>query len=226
MNHTQPIDTSLTFAVHGAERFRGALSPAIGDIEEAVAGLPPDQAGVRLHGVTALHPLLTAEGPVGRVAARVLGDTCQPVRAILFDKTPATNWSLAWHQDRTIVVKRSIEVDGYGPWTVKGGMPHVAPPFDLLAGMVTLRVHLDPVPETNAPLLIAPGSHRLGRIAGPDIDEVVEQCGIATCLAKRGDVWLYATPITPPPICPADWSGWESRPPCPAPGPPGPRCRS
>ena len=29
---------------------------------------------------------------------------------------------------------------------------------------VTLRVHFDPVPETNAPLLIAPGSHRLGQI--------------------------------------------------------------
>jgi hypothetical protein len=34
----------------------------------------------------------------------------------------------------------------------------LAPPFDLLAGMVTLRLHLDPVPATNARLLIAPGS--------------------------------------------------------------------
>ena len=67
-------------------------------------------------------------------------------------------------QDRTIVVTRRVEVEGFGPWTVKSGLLHVAPPFDQLAGMVTLRVHLDPVPETNAPLLIAPGSHRLGQI--------------------------------------------------------------
>jgi len=30
--------------------------------------------------------------------------------------------------------------------------------------MVTVRVHLDAVPCTNGPLLIAPGSHRRGRI--------------------------------------------------------------
>ncbi len=195
MNHTPPIDTALTFAAHGAERLRGALSALIEDLESAVGGLPADHAGIRLHGVTALRPLLSADGPVGRFATMALGCTCQPVRAILFDKTPATNWSLAWHQDRTIAVKRRIEVSGYGPWTVKSGLPHVAPPFDLLASMVTLRVHLDPVPETNAPLLIAPGSHRLGRVAERDIDRVVEQCGIAVCLADRGDVWIYATPI-------------------------------
>jgi len=68
------------------------------------------------------------------------------VRAILFDKNAKTNWSLAWHQDRTICVKQRIEVDGYGPWTTKGRMQHVAPPFDLLARMLTLRVHLDDVP--------------------------------------------------------------------------------
>ena len=100
-----------------------------------------------------------------------------------------------WHQDRTIVVTRRIEVEGFGPWTVKSGLLHVAPPFDLLAGMVTLRVHLDPVPETNAPLLIAPGSHRLGQIPEGEVKAVVQRCGTATCLADAGDVWLYATPI-------------------------------
>ena len=117
------------------------------------------------------------------------------VRAILFDKTSSTNWGLPWHQDRTIVVTRRVEVEGFGPWTVKSGLLHVAPPFDLLAGMVTLRVHLDPVPETNAPLLIAPGSHRLGQIPEGELKSVVQQCGTATCLADAGDVWLYSTPI-------------------------------
>ena len=84
---------------------------------------------------------------------------------------------------------------GFGPWTVKSGLLHVAPPFDLLAGMVTLRVHLDPVPETNAPLLIAPGSHRLGQIPEGEVKSVVRRCGSVTCLADTGDVWLYSTPI-------------------------------
>ena len=107
----------------------------------------------------------------------------------------STNWGLPWHQDRTIVVTRRVEVEGFGPWTVKSGLLHVAPPFDLLAGMVTLRVHLDPVPETNAPLLIAPGSHRLGQIPEGELKSVVQRCGTATCLADAGDVWLYSTPI-------------------------------
>jgi ectoine hydroxylase-related dioxygenase (phytanoyl-CoA dioxygenase family) len=71
----------------------------------------------------------------------------------------------------------------------------VAPPFTLLAGMVTLRVHLDRVTAANAPLLIAPGSHRLGCIAGPAVAEAVRRCGHVACLAEAGDAWLYATAI-------------------------------
>jgi hypothetical protein len=164
-------------------------------LEDIVAELPPDQAGIRLHGIPALRPLLASSGAIGKVAASTLGDACRPVRAILFDKTASTNWALPWHQDRTIAVMRRVEVAGFGPWTVKSGLLHVAPPFDILAGMVTLRVHLDPVPETNAPLLIVPGSHRLGQISESEIKSVVQRCGTAVCLADAGDVWLYSTPI-------------------------------
>lgn len=74
-------------------------------------------------------------------------------------------------------------------------MLHVEPPFELLSDMVTLRVHIDSVPASNAPLLIAPGSHKLGRIAEDDIREIVRRCGTVACLADAGDIWLYATPI-------------------------------
>ncbi|GLS19545.1 hypothetical protein GCM10007874_25620 [Labrys miyagiensis] len=87
------------------------------------------------------------------------------------------------------------EVEGFGPWSIKNGMQHVAPPIDILAGIVTLRAHLDAVPATNAPLLVAPGSHRRGRIAESEVPRVVAECGSVACLAGRGDVWLYATPI-------------------------------
>jgi hypothetical protein len=102
---------------------------------------------------------------------------------------------LGWHQDRTIAVLTRIDVDGFGPWTCKKGVIHVAPPFSVLAGMVTLRAHLDPVSTTNAPLLIAPGSHRHGRIPEMDVPRVVRECGTLACLAQIGDIWLYATPI-------------------------------
>ncbi|MBR1214528.1 phytanoyl-CoA dioxygenase family protein [Bradyrhizobium sp. JYMT SZCCT0180] len=187
---------AATFAEIGALRMQAALGAAeLQNLEEAVVHLPPDQAGIRLHGNAGIRRFLAPSGAVWKVAAAVLGETCHPVRAILFDKTVSTNWALAWHQDRTIAVAGRVEVAGFGPWTVKSGLLHVAPPFDLLAGMVTLRVHLDPVPATNAPLLIAPGSHRLGLIGEQDVKGVVEKCGTAVCLAEAGDIWLYATPI-------------------------------
>ncbi|QEN91376.1 phytanoyl-CoA dioxygenase [Labrys sp. KNU-23] len=164
-------------------------------LENAFATLPDEQAGLRLRGIEALRPVLSLTGSMGRIASSILGTACRPVRALLFDKTAATNWSLPWHQDRTIVVTVRREAEGFGPWTVKDGLIHVAPPIEILAGMVTLRAHLDAVPFSNAPLLVAPNSHRFGRIAEPDIADVVARCGTAACLAERGDVWLYATPI-------------------------------
>lgn len=186
----------LRFINEGAELFAATLSPSeLKSITAAVAMAPPDQPGVRLHGLSELRPFLTITGPVGRIAGSVLGAGSQPVRAIWFDKSAGANWSLPWHQDRTIAVKERLEVRGFGPWSVKSGMVHVEPPFDLLAGMVTLRIHLDSVPATNAPLLIAPESHKFGRIPANEIPEVVKRCGAVSCLANAGDIWLYATPI-------------------------------
>lgn len=166
----------------------------LGDIERALAAALAGRPGVRLREASALGPILSAGGAVGRVAASRLGEAARPVRAILFDKSEAANWALGWHQDRTIVVRERRDVPGFGPWTVKQGMLHVAPPFALLAGMVTLRVHLDPVPADNAPLLVAPRSHR-ARVAEADLGAVVQACGAVACLAEAGDVWAYATPI-------------------------------
>jgi hypothetical protein len=189
-------DTScLNFATHGAERFDGAVAESLSDLRSAFEGMPRDRAGVRISGLATLSPSISATGPIGSIAATILGPPSRPVRAILFDKTAETNWSLGWHQDRTICVKQRIDVDGFEIWTMKGGMQHVAPPFELLARMVTLRVHLDPVASGNAPLLIAPGSHTLGRIPVDAIHEIVRQCGTYACFAEAGDVWVYATPI-------------------------------
>ncbi|MDA9494989.1 phytanoyl-CoA dioxygenase family protein [Bradyrhizobium sp. CCBAU 11361] len=186
----------LTLEHDGAQLFRQALtSDKLHELKAILSHLPPDHAGLRLRGVEGLAPFLAASGPIGSCAASVLGEACHPVRAILFDKTAATNWSLGWHQDRTIAVKGSVAVEGFETWSVKGGMQHVEPPFALLSRMVTLRVHIDPVPASNAPLLIAPGSHKLGRIPEEDVRDVVQRCGTAACLAKAGDVWLYSTPI-------------------------------
>lgn len=188
---------SLTddFATTGAVRLRGALASSMDELERCLSSQPADNAGVRLHGIRPLQEMLAADGCVGIHPASLLGQSARPVRAVLFNKTPETNWSLAWHQDRTICVKARQEVAGFGPWTVKQGLIHVAPPVELLARMVTIRVHLDDVHPANAPLLIAPGSHLAGMVPVQDISEIVERCGTAVCLAEAGDVWMYATLI-------------------------------
>lgn len=186
----------LELARDGAELAAAALDGVtLATLGQVLEGQPRGVAGVRLFGVEGLRSFLEAGGPIGSLAHKRLGPTTRPVRAILFDKTPSANWSLAWHQDRVVAVRERLEVDSFGPWTRKHGALHVAPPFEVLARMLTLRVHLDAVPQTNAPLLIAPGSHCLGRVPEADVPAVVNKCGVAICLAEAGDVWTYATPI-------------------------------
>jgi hypothetical protein len=184
----------LDFHEHGAARLHGAAAPFLPALEDLVAAVPVAKPGVRLRGVPGLAGLLAADA-LGAAAAGLLGTASRPVRAILFDKSAAANWALGWHQDRTIAVAACATVAGFGPWSRKAGMQHVEPPFALIERMVTIRVHLDPVPADNAPLLIAPRSQRLGKIAEADLAAVVERCGTTSCLAERGDVWVYATPI-------------------------------
>lgn len=84
----------LTFARDGAERHSSALdATTLSHLASLLARLPPDQPGIRLHGIEGLQPLLAPTGPIGTIAASVLGAACQPVRAILFDKSPVTNWA-------------------------------------------------------------------------------------------------------------------------------------
>ncbi len=72
-----------------------------------------------------------------------------PVRSLYFDKSADTNWLVAWHQDSTIAVDVRADVAGFGPWSIKDGIPHVRPPDVLLQQMLTVRIHLDDADETN-----------------------------------------------------------------------------
>jgi hypothetical protein len=159
--------------------------------EPLLAGVP----GARILGGQIARSIATPDGALMKLARQLLGPAARAARAILFDKTEEANWSVAWHQDRTIAVRARHDVAGYGPWSVKDGAHHVEPPFDIMRDMVTVRAHLDDCGEDNAPLMIAVGSHRLGRTPGTEITDAVARLPIARCIAEAGDVWVYATPI-------------------------------
>jgi hypothetical protein len=170
-----------------------AIEPALW--QALLLQLPEQKAGTRLRGVSGLEHKIGLGSVPWLLVAAVIGDGARPVRAILFNKTPRNNWPLAWHQDRTIAVTRRKEVPGFRSWTVKQGIQHVEPPFELIAGMITVRIHLDPVDAENAPLRIIPGSHRLGRVAEADYASALARFGESDCLAEAGDIWMYSTPI-------------------------------
>lgn len=149
-----------------------------------------DRPGIRASGLG-----LTELARLDELARALCGSAARPVRAILFDKSQVSNWSLDWHQDRTIWVRARAEVPGFGSWTVKSDMVHVEPPFELIERMVTLRLHFDQVTRSNGPLRVAPGSHRLGRIDESGIRATVRELGEHSCLASRGDVWVYHSTI-------------------------------
>lgn len=186
----------LDFEGDGARHFAGVISRS--DAEGLAARLACNLNGMpgrRLLVEPDVEALLSVAGSVGGIAASLIGTSARPVRAVLFDKTRDANWTVAWHQDRTIPVCARHDVEGFGPWSVKDGLCHVAPPMGVLEQMATLRLHLDDCDNSNAPLTIALGSHRLGLVPATESASVAARHAQFTCLAKTGDVWAYSTPI-------------------------------
>jgi ectoine hydroxylase-related dioxygenase (phytanoyl-CoA dioxygenase family) len=88
-----------------------------------------------------------------------------------------------------------LDVDGFGPWTTKNGVPHVAPPAEVIERMLTLRLHIDPCGPDNAPLRVALGSHRLGMVPASRVAGEAARRPVFECHAAPGDVWAYVTTI-------------------------------
>ena len=113
-----------------------------------------------------------------------------PVRAIFFDKSPGGNWLVPWHQDLTLALRSRVEVPGFGPWSVKDGVPHVQPPVACLEQMLTVRLHLDDADETNGALRVLPGTHRLGRLSPTQVQEQRARQDDVLCAVAAGDALL------------------------------------
>ncbi|HZZ44802.1 MAG TPA: phytanoyl-CoA dioxygenase family protein [Tepidisphaeraceae bacterium] len=116
----------------------------------------------------------------------VLGEGALAVRGILFDKTDGANWKVPWHQDLSIAVREKRETPGYGPWSVKGEIPHVQPPVGVLERMLTVRLHLDDCDEANGPLRVVPGSHVAGVMNREQVDKWRERGPVVECHVRAG----------------------------------------
>ena len=121
--------------------------------------------------------------------AEMFGEDYFVVKSVYFDKPEKSNWFVAYHQDLTISVESKLNVDGYGPWTVKQNNYAVQPPLSILENNFTIRIHLDDTDKENGALKVIPGSHNKGVIRTNSNGE-----GEIFCSVKKGAV-MFMSPL-------------------------------
>ena len=186
---TFPISLRKDFRDRGFALVLNVLDAGtLADLADVLA-VEPNRAGKRrLVGTSKQLDSVCIGGPLNSLADILLDRRCFPVRAILFDKTPESNWQVPWHQDVTIPVAKKVDNPGFGGWSQKEGVWHVQPPGAILAEMVTLRLHLDDCPESNGPLQMIPQSHLRGVMDRQEIEKQRATNPAVHCIAKAGDV--------------------------------------
>ncbi len=150
--------------------------------------LPRSRAGMR-HALR--HPAVLAVARDPRLLAmaqEILGCDPFPFKATLFDKSPISNWLVAWHQDKALPLRERREHRARGPWSVKDGVIYANAPASALSSVVALRLHLDDSTSENGPLRVLPGTHTMGVLGEDAIHDLSTRTMGIDCLVSRGGV--------------------------------------
>jgi len=137
------------------------------------------------------HPRVKAianDARMLRLAQGVLGENAFPFRATLFDKSPDSNWLIAWHQDTALTLVEERETPGWGPWSVKEGIIYAHAPSSALEQILALRLHLDDSTQENGPLRVLPGTHRTGVLGDDEVERSAARRTPRECLVACGGV--------------------------------------
>jgi hypothetical protein len=86
----------------------------------------------------------------------------------------------------TIAVRSRADVEGFGPWSEKDGVPHAQAPARLLDQIITVRLHLDTCDETNGALRVLSGSHKFGRVEISALMGLRKECTETVCKVSVG----------------------------------------
>jgi hypothetical protein len=175
----------------GFQILPGVFTPTeLAPVASALAGdlTTRTRAGARhLLGTRAIRTLATEERLL-EIARRFIGSPAVPFRATLFDKSADANWLVVWHQDTALPLRRRVESNEWGPWSMKGGILYAHAPADALAQVVALRIHLDDSTNANGPLRVLPGSHTFGLLSDERIAELQQAITPVECLTPAGGV--------------------------------------
>ena len=129
------------------------------------------------------------------ISAGHLTKSAVTIQAIAFDKTPSTNWKVAWHQDLMFPFANKVSSVDFDLPCIKDGIHYARPPESVLNQLLAVRLHLDDCDETNGPLRVSVGTHLVGIIKTAEIPEQLASHGETTCLAKKGEA-LLLRPLT------------------------------
>jgi ectoine hydroxylase-related dioxygenase (phytanoyl-CoA dioxygenase family) len=187
-------------AIHdaGFAIVRSVLDPH--DLNSLMAELSdPDirrsRAGVRHAMRFASVRALATDGRLLGMARRILGDCALPFKATMFDKSPITNWLVAWHQDTALPLEKQRETPEWGPWSVKDGVTYAHAPASALSKILALRIHLDDSTLENGPLRVLPGTHVLGVLSDNAMHDLSMKIQSVDCPVPKWGV-LAMRPLT------------------------------
>jgi len=121
--------------------------------------------------------------------AELFEDNFFVVKSIYFDKPATSNWFVSYHQDLTISVDKKINLDGFGPWTIKQNQFAVQPPLEILQDNFTVRIHLDDTNGQNGALKVIPQSHNKG-VCRPELIEWETTTENICCVNKGGVMFM------------------------------------
>ena len=129
------------------------------------------------------------------IASQFVGIAPQPFRATLFDKSPGTNWLVAWHQDTALPLRRRVDDVEWGPWSTKAGVLYAHAPAWALERVVAIRVSLDDSTISNGPLRVLPDTHCSGVLSDKQIELAARQTAPVECVTPSGGV-VAMRPLT------------------------------
>jgi ectoine hydroxylase-related dioxygenase (phytanoyl-CoA dioxygenase family) len=158
--------------------------------ELAAASLSRSRAGMRhiLHHLSVAS--IASDSRLLKLGKEVLGPNAFPFRATLFDKSPAANWLVVWHQDTALPLRGKRDVSGWGPWSIKDGVTYAHAPASALQNVLAIRVHLDNSNEDNGPLRVLPNTHHRGVLSDDEIQRVSREIAPVACTVPRGGLVL------------------------------------
>lgn len=162
----------------------------VSDLTETLdkSALPRSRAGVRHVLRDPIVANVARDSRLLSIAQEILGGSAIPFRATFFDKSPESNWLVAWHQDTALPLRERRETESWGPWSMKEGVNYAHAPASALSNVVALRVHLDDSTTDNGPLRVLPGTHRSGVLTDQEIRGLADRVSPVECLVPKGGV--------------------------------------